>query len=104
MLRRNDYTLEGVRTSCSICWQDRSANVISYNVMMFVFAYVVPLLVMIYCYTCIYLRVSYTPWLSRSPVLSVASVNCVGTTSGEEKNHLEQKCHGSEEPLETTGS
>ncbi|UJR33532.1 hypothetical protein I4U23_020976 [Adineta vaga] len=53
----NDYTLEGVRTSCSICWQDRSTNVMSYNILMFIFAYIVPLFVMIYCNICIYLKV-----------------------------------------------
>ncbi|CAF0916452.1 unnamed protein product [Adineta steineri] len=29
----NDYTLEGARTSCSIRWQDRTVNVISYNIL-----------------------------------------------------------------------
>ncbi|CAF3825136.1 unnamed protein product [Adineta steineri] len=53
----NDYTLEGARTSCSIRWQDRTVNVISYNILMFVFAYIVPLSVMIYCNICIYLKV-----------------------------------------------
>ncbi|CAF0751637.1 unnamed protein product [Adineta ricciae] len=53
----NNYTLEGVLTSCSICWQARTVNVISYNVAMFIFAYVLPLFIMAYCNICIYLKV-----------------------------------------------
>ncbi|CAF0751654.1 unnamed protein product [Adineta ricciae] len=52
----NNYTLEGVLTSCSICWQARTVNVISYNVAMFIFAYVLPLFIMAYCNICIYLK------------------------------------------------
>ncbi|CAF0759611.1 unnamed protein product [Rotaria sordida] len=53
----NNYKLEGVRTTCSICWQDRTINVISYNVLMFIFAYTIPLIIMVYCNICIYLKV-----------------------------------------------
>ncbi|CAF0783744.1 unnamed protein product [Rotaria sp. Silwood1] len=53
----NNYRLEGARTTCSICWQDRSINVLSYNVFMFIFAYIIPLIIMVYCNTCIYLKV-----------------------------------------------
>jgi hypothetical protein len=54
---RNDYTLEGVLTSCSIRWQDRTLNVVSYNICMFIFAYILPLFIMIYCNIKIYLKV-----------------------------------------------
>lgn len=56
---RNKYTLEGVRTSCSVRWQDRSFNVVSYNILMFIFAYIIPLAVMIYCNIKIYLEVKW---------------------------------------------
>jgi c-opsin len=41
------YSLEGVGTSCSVEWYERSLNVISYNVAMFLFVFFVPLLVII---------------------------------------------------------
>lgn len=55
---RNEYRPEGVGTSCSISWQARTANVISYNTMMFIFAYTIPLVVMVYCNVCIYQKVN----------------------------------------------
>ncbi len=57
LLFRNDYTLEGVLTSCSIRWQDRTLNVVSYNIGMFIFAYILPLVIIIYCNIKIYLKV-----------------------------------------------
>ncbi|CAF3734287.1 unnamed protein product [Rotaria socialis] len=56
----NNYKLEGALTTCSICWQERSFNVMSYNILMFVFGYIIPLIVMVYCNTCIYLKVRKT--------------------------------------------
>jgi hypothetical protein len=41
------YSLEGAGTSCSVEWYDRSWNVISYNIAMFVFVFFVPLFVII---------------------------------------------------------
>jgi c-opsin len=41
------YSLEGVGTSCSVEWYERSANVISYNIAMFVFVFFVPLFIII---------------------------------------------------------
>lgn len=58
LLFRNHYALEGVRTSCSVRWQDRTFNVISYNIFMFIFAYIVPLIIMLYCNIKIYLEVN----------------------------------------------
>lgn len=54
---RNNYTLEGVLTSCSIRWQGQSTHVKSYNASMFIFAYTIPLFIMVYCNTKIYLEV-----------------------------------------------
>ncbi|CAF0986542.1 unnamed protein product [Adineta ricciae] len=51
------YTLEGVLTSCSIRWQDRTLNVISYNIMMFLFGYIIPLCILLYCNIKIYLQI-----------------------------------------------
>jgi hypothetical protein len=42
------YSLEGGLTSCSIEWNDRSLNVISYNVITFVAFYIVPLCIISY--------------------------------------------------------
>ncbi|CAF2701137.1 unnamed protein product [Rotaria sp. Silwood2] len=53
----NNYKLEGARTTCSICWQGRTINIISYNVLMFIFAYIIPLIIMVYCNMCIYFKV-----------------------------------------------
>lgn len=41
------YSLEGALTSCSVEWKDRSINVISYNVTVFLFVYFIPLLAII---------------------------------------------------------
>jgi hypothetical protein len=41
------YSLEGAGTSCSVEYNERSLNVISYNVAMFVFVFFVPLFVII---------------------------------------------------------
>jgi hypothetical protein len=38
------YTLEGALTSCSVEWKERSANVISYNITIFVLVYFIPIL------------------------------------------------------------
>ena len=45
------YSLEGGLTSCSVEWAERSWNVQSYNIVMFIFAYIVPLFIIIYCNT-----------------------------------------------------
>ena len=39
------YSLEGAMTSCSVEWNERSINVVSYNMCMFFFVYLVPLVV-----------------------------------------------------------
>ncbi|CAF1075996.1 unnamed protein product [Brachionus calyciflorus] len=42
------YSLEGAHTSCSVEWKDRSFNVISYNVTIFLLVYGVPLAAIIH--------------------------------------------------------
>jgi hypothetical protein len=39
------YSLEGALTSCSVEWFEKSFNVISYNISMFIFVYFIPLLI-----------------------------------------------------------
>lgn len=39
------YSLEGAMTSCSVEWKERSINVVSYNVCMFLFVYLLPLII-----------------------------------------------------------
>ena len=41
------YSLEGALTSCSVEWEDRSFNVVSYNVAIFTGVYFIPLTVII---------------------------------------------------------
>ena len=41
------YSLEGALTSCSVEWEDRSFNVVSYNVAIFTGVYFIPFLVII---------------------------------------------------------
>lgn len=43
------YSLEGGLTSCSVEWAERSLNVQSYNITIWIFAYIVPLIIIIYC-------------------------------------------------------
>ena len=41
------YSLEVAKTSCSVEWNERSYSVISYNVCMFLFTFIVPLAILI---------------------------------------------------------
>ncbi len=41
------YSLEGEMTSCSVEWNERSLNVVSYNIAMFVFCYFIPLIIIV---------------------------------------------------------
>lgn len=45
------YSLEGGLTSCSVEWAERSWNVQSYNTFMFIFTFILPLFIIIYCNT-----------------------------------------------------
>ena len=41
------YSPEGIKMSCGIEWQDHSLNVISYNTTVFVFAFFLPLFILV---------------------------------------------------------
>jgi hypothetical protein len=41
------YSLEGALTSCSVEWVEKSFNVISYNISMFIFVFFIPLILII---------------------------------------------------------
>ena len=43
------YSLESSLVQCSVEWAEKSFNVISYNMVMFFFAFLVPLSLIIYC-------------------------------------------------------
>ena len=43
------YSLEGGLTSCSVEWADRSWNVLSYNITIWIFGFLIPLAVIVYC-------------------------------------------------------
>ena len=40
------YSPEGIKMSCGIEWQDHSANVMTYNILVFIFAFFVPLFIL----------------------------------------------------------
>nr|QVK45896.1 G protein-coupled receptor [Proales similis] len=42
------YSLEGALTSCSVEWAERSVNVISYNMTIFLFVFIVPLVLIVF--------------------------------------------------------
>lgn len=42
------YSLEGALTSCSVEWNEKSFNVVSYNITIFTFVYIIPLIAIIY--------------------------------------------------------
>lgn len=42
------YSLEGVETSCSVEWREKSLNVISYNLSMFLVVFLIPLSIILY--------------------------------------------------------
>lgn len=43
------YSLEGALTSCSIEWYERSFNVMSYNITIFIWTFLLPLVVIVFC-------------------------------------------------------
>ena len=42
------YSLEGALTSCSVEWKARTANVISYNVTIFLCTFIIPLFIILF--------------------------------------------------------
>ncbi|CAF1546236.1 unnamed protein product [Adineta ricciae] len=57
LLGWSDYDYEGIRISCSIKWTGRSFNIISYNITIFIFVYLVPITIIIVTNTKIYLSI-----------------------------------------------
>jgi hypothetical protein len=53
----SSYTLEGALISCAITWQDKSPNVVTYNVFIFIFVFFLPICIMITCNLKLYLTV-----------------------------------------------
>ena len=51
------YSLEGALTTCSVEWEDRSFNVVSYNIAMFALVYLFPLKVMLFTTVYLIIRV-----------------------------------------------
>jgi len=43
------YSLEGGLTSCSVEWADRSWNVYSYNIAIWILCFMFPLIAIVYC-------------------------------------------------------
>ncbi|CAF1548176.1 unnamed protein product [Rotaria sp. Silwood1] len=43
----SSYDYEGVGASCSIKWEDRSLNVVSYNITIFLFVFLIPVIIII---------------------------------------------------------
>ena len=52
------YSMEGALTSCSVDWADRSLNVVSYNIFIFIISYFIPVTIIIYTNTKLLLIVS----------------------------------------------
>ena len=60
------YSLEGALTTCSVEWEDRSFNVVSYNLAMFIGAYFIPLLFMIITTVNIIIKVILNKCLNKA--------------------------------------
>ena len=54
------YSLESSLTTCSVEWEDRSLNVVSYNVSIFAVVYLIPLIVIIITGIFLILKVFYS--------------------------------------------
>ena len=42
------YTLEGALTSCTVEWAERSLNVVSYNITIWIGGFLIPLVIMVF--------------------------------------------------------
>ena len=42
------YSPEGVQISCSVEWNDHSFNVMSYNIIIFIFAFYIPVIILVF--------------------------------------------------------
>ncbi|KAJ8246979.1 hypothetical protein GJAV_G00257410 [Gymnothorax javanicus] len=71
----SSYGPEGAGTSCSVQWHQRSPNSISYVVCLFIFCLLLPLMLMVFCYSRILLAVR-----------GVAKINL--TSAQRRENHI----------------
>ncbi|KAG7465113.1 hypothetical protein MATL_G00172720 [Megalops atlanticus] len=71
----SSYGPEGAGTSCSVQWQQRSANSVSYVVCLFIFCLLLPLALMVFCYSKILIAVR-----------GVAKINM--TSAQRRENHI----------------
>jgi hypothetical protein len=53
------YDYESIRTSCTVAYDSTDDKVLSYNIAIFVFCFMLPVSTMVYCYYHILLKVSY---------------------------------------------
>ena len=51
------YSLEASLTTCSVEWAERSWNVYSYNICMFLFVFILPLILIAFCNVRLYTTV-----------------------------------------------
>lgn len=51
------YGIEGAGTSCSVRWTSVSSQSMSYIICLFVFCLAIPVMIMIYCYACLFYAV-----------------------------------------------
>ena len=45
------YEPEGLKVSCSVKWDDQSANILSYNIIIYIFAFFLPVIIMFFTNT-----------------------------------------------------
>ncbi len=57
LLGWNEYVPEATGTYCSIDWLSRRTSDKTYTTLIFLFAFVIPVFVIIYCYTAVWLKV-----------------------------------------------
>ena len=50
LLGWSSYGLEGAGTSCSVSWNERTAQSHAYIICLFIFCLALPIMVMVYCY------------------------------------------------------
>ena len=55
----NSYGLEAAYTSCSVEWNEQDVNHASFSLTIMTFQFVLPLCIMIFCYSAIFDKVSY---------------------------------------------
>ena len=53
------YSLEGAFTSCGVEWEDRSFNVVTYNIAIFAGVYFIPLVVLLFTGILLILKVNF---------------------------------------------